>query len=89
MAKEDIEICRVVRNAVGDTMDLMLDSMWSYSYEDALRVGRAVEDLDYLWYEDPLTEEDIYNYVKLKSRLDIPILSTEYALDGYMAWPSG
>ena len=70
---------RVVRNAVGDNMDLMLDSMWSYTYEDALRVGRAVEDLNYLWYEDPLVEDDIYNYVKLKSRLDIPIMSTEYA----------
>jgi L-alanine-DL-glutamate epimerase-like enolase superfamily enzyme len=48
-----------------------------------------VEDLDYLWYEDPLTEEDIYNYVKLKSRLDIPILSTEYApgrLYGMAQW---
>jgi L-alanine-DL-glutamate epimerase-like enolase superfamily enzyme len=89
VAKEDIEICRVTRNAIGDTMDLMLDSMWSYTYEDALRVGRAVEDLEYLWYEDPLAEEDIYNYVKLKSRLDIPILSTEYApgrLYGMAQW---
>ena len=87
--KEDIEICRAVRNAVGDGLDLMLDSMWSYTYEDALRVGRAIESLDYLWYEDPLAEEDIYNYVKLKSKLDIPILSTEYApgrLYGMAQW---
>ncbi|MCH7605876.1 MAG: mandelate racemase [Chloroflexi bacterium] len=87
--KEDIEICRAVRRAVGDSMDLMLDSMWSYTYADALRVGRAIEQLDYLWYEDPLAEEDIYNYVKLKSRLDIPILSTEYApgrLYGMAQW---
>ena len=77
--KEDIEICRVVRNAVGNDMVLMLDSMWSYGYADALKVGRAIEALDYLWYEDPLAEEDLYNYVKLKSKLDIPIMSTEYA----------
>jgi len=76
---EDIEICRVVRNAVGDDMVLMLDSMWSYGYEDAMKVGRAIEALDYLWYEDPLAEDDMYNYVKLKSKLDIPILSTEWA----------
>jgi L-alanine-DL-glutamate epimerase-like enolase superfamily enzyme len=44
-----------------------------------MRVGKAVEDLDYLWYEDPLVEDDIYNYVKLKNHLHIPILSTEYA----------
>ena len=73
----DIKISQAVREAVGPDMKLMLDSMWAY--EDALRVGRAIEDLDYLWYEDPLAEEDIYNYVKLNQKLDIPIMSTEYA----------
>lgn len=77
--KMDIEICKAVREAVGGDMTLMLDSMWSYCYEDAVRVGRAIEDLDFFWYEDPLVEEDIYNYVKLRSKMDIPIMSTEYA----------
>ncbi len=75
----DIEICEAVAGAVGGDMKLMLDSMWAYCYEDALRVGRAIEDLDFYWYEDPLAEEDIYNYVKLHEKLDIPIMSTEYA----------
>ena len=35
-------------------MTLMLDSSWSYSYSEALSVGRAIEELDYAWYEDPL-----------------------------------
>ena len=56
----------------------MLDSIWAYGYEDALRVGRAIEELDFLWYEDPLAEDDLYNYVKLKDKLHIPIMSTEY-----------
>jgi L-alanine-DL-glutamate epimerase-like enolase superfamily enzyme len=77
--KADIEISEAVRLGVGDEMTLMLDSMWAYNYEDALRVGRAIEELDFYWYEDPLVEEDIYNYVKLHQKLDIPIMSTEYA----------
>ena len=76
--KVDIEISSAVRDAVGPDMKLMLDSMWAYRYEDALRVGRAIEELDYYWYEDPLVEEDIYNYIKLHQKLDIPIMSTEY-----------
>ncbi|MCZ6632728.1 MAG: mandelate racemase [bacterium] len=80
--KEDIEICRAIREAVGDDMVLMLDSMWAYSYDEAIRVGRAVEELDYLWYEDPLEEEDIYNYIKLRQKLDIPLMCTEYAPGG-------
>jgi L-alanine-DL-glutamate epimerase-like enolase superfamily enzyme len=78
-----------VRRAVGDDMVLMLDSMWCYGYEDAVRVGRAIEALDYFWYEDPLAEEDLYNYVKLRNKLDIPIMSTEYTpgrLYGMAQW---
>ena len=85
----DVEICKAVRDAVGDDMKLMLDSMWAYQYEDALRVGRAIEALGFYWYEDPLVEEDIYSYVKLHRKLDIPIMSTEYApgkLYGMAAW---
>ena len=87
--KDDIEICKAVRKAVGDDMILMLDSMWSYGYEDAVRVGRAIEELDYYWYEDPLVEEDLYNYIKLRNKLDIPIMSVEYApgrLYGMAQW---
>jgi L-alanine-DL-glutamate epimerase-like enolase superfamily enzyme len=89
MPRNDIKICQAVRQAVGDDMVLMLDSMWSYGYEDAVRVGRAIEALDYFWYEDPLVEEDLYNYVKLRQKLDIPIMSTEYApgrLYGMAQW---
>ncbi len=88
-ARDDIKICQAVRQAVGDDMVLMLDSMWAYGYEDAVRVGRAIEALDYFWYEDPLVEEDLYNYVKLRQKLDIPIMSTEYApgrLYGMAQW---
>jgi L-alanine-DL-glutamate epimerase-like enolase superfamily enzyme len=88
-AKPDIDICRAVRKAVGDDMILMLDSMWSYGYADAVRVGRAIEELGYFWYEDPLVEEDMYNYIKLRNKLDIPIMSTEYApgrLYGMAQW---
>jgi len=80
--QEDIDICAAVREAVGDDYVLMLDAMWAYRYEDAMRVGRAIEELGYFWYEDPLEEEDIYNYVKLHSKLDIPIMATEYAPGG-------
>ena len=84
---EDIEICRAVRKAVGDNYTLMLDSVWAYGYEDAVRVGRAIEELKFLWYEDPLPEDDIYNYVKLRQKLDIPILATEYSTGGLYALP--
>ncbi|MGH7355650.1 MAG: enolase C-terminal domain-like protein [Candidatus Rokuibacteriota bacterium] len=82
----DIQVCRAVRKAVGDGYTVMLDPTWSYEYPEALRVGRVVEDLGFHWYEDPLADDDIYNYVKLKQHLKIPILATEYSPGGFTAY---
>jgi L-alanine-DL-glutamate epimerase-like enolase superfamily enzyme len=81
----DIEVCRAVRSAVGNHYTVMLDSTWAYGYPDALRVGKVIEELGFHWYEDPLADDDIYNYVKLKQQLSIPILATEYAPGGFTA----
>ena len=82
----DIEVCRAVRKAVGDGFTVMLDSTWAYQYPEALRVGRVVQDLGFYWYEDPLADDDLYNYVKLKQQLSIPILATEYSPGGFTAF---
>jgi L-alanine-DL-glutamate epimerase-like enolase superfamily enzyme len=84
--EEDIRVCEAVREAVGEDYRLMLDSMWAYTYDQAIRVGRAIERLGYYWYEDPLPEDDIYNYVKLKRKLDIPIMATEYSPGGFHSY---
>jgi L-alanine-DL-glutamate epimerase-like enolase superfamily enzyme len=82
-AKADIALCKAVRAAVGDDFALMLDSMWAYHYEDALRVGRAIEELGFYWYEDPLADDDLMGCIKLREKLDIPLMATEYAPGGF------
>jgi L-alanine-DL-glutamate epimerase-like enolase superfamily enzyme len=85
----DIKVCEAVRDAVGNDYMLMLDSTWSYDYPQALRVGQAIETMGFYWYEDPLPEQDIYNYIKLRAALGIPILATEYSpggFHGYAPW---
>lgn len=82
----DIRICREVRRAVGDDFRIMLDSTWSYDYPQAVRVGVAIQDLGFYWYEDPLRYDDIYSYVKLKQQLHIPIMATELPLTGPTAY---
>jgi L-alanine-DL-glutamate epimerase-like enolase superfamily enzyme len=81
----DIAVCQAVRRAVGDDYTVMLDPTWAYQYPEALRVGRVAEALGFHWYEDPLADDDVYNYVKLKQQLSIPILATEYAPGGFTA----
>ncbi len=87
--EEDIKVCEAVRKAVGDDYRLMLDATWVYDYPAALRVGWAIEEMDFYWYEDPLNEEDMLNYVKLKQQLSIPLMATEYSPGGlysYAPW---
>ena len=84
--REDIRVCEAVRKAVGDEYTVMLDSTWSYDFTEAMRVGRAIEELGFHWYEDPLADQDLYNYVKLREKLDIPIMATEYPQTGFDAY---
>lgn len=81
-----IEVCHKVREAAGDDMVLMIDPAGAFDFPQALRLGRILEKLNFYWYEDPLSESDIYNYVKLRQKLDIPIMATEYSPGGFEAF---
>jgi L-alanine-DL-glutamate epimerase-like enolase superfamily enzyme len=79
----DIAICEAVRAAVGDDLVLMFDPWGTYhTYADAVRVGRELERLGFYWYEQPMPEYRVENYVKLADELTIPICSPEIAEGG-------
>jgi len=76
----DLEICRAVRDAVGEEMVLLFDPWGAYhDYRDALRVGQELERLGFYWYEHPMPEYRAESYVRLARELDIPICSPEIA----------
>lgn len=76
--KWDLEVCHLVREAVGDDMVLMYDPWGTYhTMSDALLVGRELEKLGFYWYEHPMPEYRVENYVTLARELTIPILSPE------------
>ena len=78
--EQDIEACRAVRDAVGRDMVLSFDPWGTYrTYEEAYRVGRTLEELDFYWYEHPMLEYRVSAYEKLCRELEIPILSPEIA----------
>jgi L-alanine-DL-glutamate epimerase-like enolase superfamily enzyme len=76
---KDIEAYRAARVAVGDDYPIMSDNFCTYDLPEAIRVGRAVEELGFLWYESPMmeTEDRIEDYLRLKDELSIPICTTE------------
>ena len=81
--KADIETCHLVREAVGPDYVLMFDPWGTYmSMEEAIKVGRELEKLDFYWYEHPMPEYRTESYVRLSRELSIPILSPEIIAGG-------
>lgn len=83
--ERDIAVCRAVADAVGDEMDLMIDPSSEYdTYAETLRVGRALDELGFFWYEDPMadTGQSISMGSKLSDDLDTPILGVEHVRTG-------
>lgn len=74
---EDIEIHRAVRDAVGADFPLMSDPVAPYTLDEAVRLGRELERLDYLWLEEPLPDEAFGALRELTRILDIPVIGTE------------
>lgn len=79
-ARRDIEACRAVREAVGDDIGLMLDPAGRYGRTDALTVARAIEELGFIRFEDPLPPGDAAGYRWLASRVSVPLVANESLL---------
>ena len=77
--KRDIAACEAVRKRVGPDIDLMLDCYHDYSRAEACHIGRALEELDYHWFEEPMNESSMSSYVWLSEQLDIPVVGPETA----------
>ncbi|MBC7237663.1 MAG: enolase [Chloroflexi bacterium] len=77
--KRDVAACAAVRERVGPEIDLMLDCHHDYSRTEALYIGRALEELGYHWFEEPMNESSMSSYIWLSEQLDIPVVGPETA----------
>ena len=82
---QDIQIYRACREAVGPDFTLMADPVAAYNHEQALRVGRELERLNYHWFEEPLWDVDFAGLRRLAASLDIPICGTEVLAGNHYA----
>ena len=79
--RREIANVRRVREAVGSDVALMLDPSGAYrTFGDVLTVGRAVDEAQFYWYEDPGMEGGTsgFAYRKLRELLRTPFLQGEH-----------
>jgi len=70
-----------IREAVGDSMDLMLDPAGAYNtFSDVLKVGRACDEAQYFWYEDAFRGGGLsqYGHRNIREHIRTPILMGEH-----------
>lgn len=79
----DIECCEAVRDAVGPDIDLMIDCFHHYDRYSALKLGKAIERLGFVWLEEPMDEYNVSSYKWLCDNLEIPVLGPETAAGKY------
>jgi len=83
---DDIVCMRAIGRALqGKPVRLMVDVNHAYGRAEALRLGRALEEYDLRWFEEPVVPEDIRGYAELRGRLSMPIAGgeNEHTLYGF------
>jgi len=84
--RDDIDVMEKIAKALqGKDAQVMVDSNHAYGRADAMRLGRALNDYDLAWYEEPVVPEDIDSYVHLRKNLEMPIAGgeNEHTLFGF------
>lgn len=74
---EDVERVRVVRDAIGPEVKLLVDANCAYRYYEAIRFARQVEHHDVFWFEEPVAPDDYDGHRKLAQATSIPIATGE------------
>jgi L-alanine-DL-glutamate epimerase-like enolase superfamily enzyme len=74
---EDVRRIKVVRDAIGPDTALMVDANQTLTTAEAIRRGRAFEDLAITWWEEPIPADDVDGYAELAAALDIPVATGE------------
>ncbi len=72
----DEKLIAAVRHALPETM-LMADSNHAYDLPEAIRVGQALDECRYAWFEEPLSPEHPSLYRQLHEKIRVPLAAGE------------
>jgi L-alanine-DL-glutamate epimerase-like enolase superfamily enzyme len=86
--RRDLERVRLVREAIGDSITLMVDVNQRWDLITARRVLPALAELDIRWLEEPLHPDDIEGHATLVREGRVPIALGEnvYNLEHFAAF---
>jgi len=75
--KLDVRRVRAVREAIGPDVALAVDANHCFTVPQAIRLGRMLEELDLLWFEEPISPEDHDGYAQVTRALGLAVAGGE------------
>jgi len=75
--RRGVAAVRLVREAVGEGVDVMVDASAEGTPDVMTAFGRELEPYRLMWYEEPLDPFDTDSFKPLKNKLNIPIAAGE------------
>ena len=74
----DAKVVRLLREAVGDDVDLMFDAFWKWDLNYALAWTRRVEQYKPRWIEEPFPSANLDAFIELSRETSIPVATGEH-----------
>lgn len=76
-AREDEERVRVVRETIGDDIELMVDANNAYLVHEAIQIAQRLEEYRPFWFEEPVHAEDYEGLARVNSGTSLTIATGE------------
>jgi L-alanine-DL-glutamate epimerase-like enolase superfamily enzyme len=73
----DVAGMHAARAAVGPEFPLMQDLSGAYEFDEALRLGRVLDELGFHWFEEPIPDRQSAALRRLSDALRTPVLAGE------------
>lgn len=75
--ERSVAFCAKIREAVGTRADLLFGTHGQFTTQGAIRLGRAIEAYDPLWYEEPVPPDNVAQMAEVAGRVRIPVATGE------------
>ncbi|CUH64337.1 D-galactonate dehydratase [Thalassovita gelatinovora] len=72
-----VEFCGAIRAAVGDHADLLFGTHGQFSTAGAIRLAKALEPFDPLWFEEPVPPDNVTQMAQVAAATSIPVATGE------------
>ncbi|MDP7453590.1 MAG: enolase C-terminal domain-like protein, partial [Arenicellales bacterium] len=84
-AEEATEITAAIREAVGPSIELLIDAHGKYNVPTAIDLARRLEPYDIFWFEEPCPPDNIDAILEVKNNTTIPVVTGEahYTRNGF------